>query len=148
MIELSGLENLVLLNINHWAGGVSGLWKATGNFKPSCMNDGVLEVLGVSDMLHLGQIQIGMEVPLQISQGKVVIVRSIANCTMSFQIDGQPFQLKAPFVLKVQYKDKVNLYATCQPTPDEKFRRIISDALASSVIDQEQYQYFMEKLES
>jgi hypothetical protein len=55
------------------------------------MNDGVLEILGVSDMLHLGQIQIGMDLPLQVSQGRKVVIRSIKECDMSFQIDGEPF---------------------------------------------------------
>lgn len=27
LIDLKGLENIVLLNITHWAGGADGLWK-------------------------------------------------------------------------------------------------------------------------
>jgi diacylglycerol kinase (ATP) len=67
------------------------LWKESNQFKLSSMNDGVLEILGVSDMLHLGQIQIGMDLPLQVSQGRKVVIRSIKECDMSFQIDGEPF---------------------------------------------------------
>jgi diacylglycerol kinase (ATP) len=148
VISLEGLENIVLLNITHWAGGVSGLWKESAEFKPSSMNDGIIEILGVSDMLHLGQIQVGMDLPLQISQGKEVTIKSIADCDMSFQIDGEPFQLKSPFLVKVAFKDKVNLLATSSPNPNEKMRRIIDEAFEKAVIDRDQHQYLLGKLNS
>lgn len=145
-ISLEGLENIVLLNITHWAGGVSGLWKESAEFKPNRMDDGMIEILGVSDMLHLGQIQIGMDLPFQISQGREVVIKSIADCDMNFQIDGEPFQLKSPFLVKVALKDKVNLLATSNPTPQEKMRRIIDEALEKAVIDRGQHRYFLDKL--
>lgn len=52
------------------------------------MNDGLLEILGVTDILHLGQIQIGMDLPLQIAQGKKITIKSKKKCTLAFQIDG------------------------------------------------------------
>lgn len=52
------VENIIVLNINSWSGGVTNLWNPAekSGFKPQRMNDGLLEVIGVSSILHLGQI--------------------------------------------------------------------------------------------
>lgn len=59
------------------------------------MNDGLIEILGVADMLHLGQVQIGMDLPLQLAQGKKVrlISKNDFIGKVAFQIDGEPFEL-------------------------------------------------------
>ena len=92
-IDLIGLENIVLLNITHWAGGAGDLWKTSSSFKRQSMDDGIIEVLGVTDMLHLGQVQVGMDLPLQLCQGRRVEIKSIGKFTgkVAFQIDGEPF---------------------------------------------------------
>lgn len=92
-IDLMGLENIVLLNITHWAGGAGDLWPPSSTYKRQSMGDGIIEVLGVADMVHLGQVQVGMDQPLQISQGRAVEIKSIDQFTgkVAFQIDGEPF---------------------------------------------------------
>lgn len=45
-----------MLNINSWSGGVTGLWETDEIFKPLKMNDGLLEIIGVTSILHLGRI--------------------------------------------------------------------------------------------
>lgn len=39
LIDLHGLENVVLLNIKHWAGGASDLWKPSTEFQRQSFND-------------------------------------------------------------------------------------------------------------
>lgn len=76
VIDLYELENVCLLNIRHWAGGASDLWRPSSEFKRQSFNDGMIEVLGVADMLHLGQVQVGMDLPHQLAQGKSIKIES------------------------------------------------------------------------
>ena len=38
--------------------------------------DGMLEVIGLSDVLHMGQVQVGMDEPFMVGQGKVIKIKS------------------------------------------------------------------------
>ena len=89
-LDLKGLENIVLLNITHWAGGASDLWNSSSVYKRQQINDGMVEILGVADMLHLGQVQVGMDLPLQLAQGKEIKLCSKQGSVgkVAFQIDG------------------------------------------------------------
>jgi hypothetical protein len=55
-------------------------------------SDGVIEIIGLTDVLHMGQVQVGMEVPFQVGQGKRIRLKSKnTNKIIPFQIDGEPF---------------------------------------------------------
>lgn len=110
------------------------------------MDDGIIEVLGVTDMLHLGQIQIGMEIPLQIAQGRLITIKSIKKCTMNFQIDGEPFELQSPFVVTVQFKDKVNLLATTKQTASQRIQTKLEEAVLDGLITREQQRELASRL--
>lgn len=49
------------MNIDHWGGGVTDLWKKGGHFKNNSYGDGLIEVIGLTDVLHMGQVQVGMD---------------------------------------------------------------------------------------
>ena len=36
----------------------------------------MLEVIGLSDVLHMGQVQVGMDEPFMVGQGKVIKIKS------------------------------------------------------------------------
>ena len=55
---------MIVLNIDHWGGGVTGLWNQVNSrekFDRNSHCDGMLEVIGLSDVLHMGQVQVGMD---------------------------------------------------------------------------------------
>lgn len=49
----------------------------------------MIEVIGLTDVLHMGQVQVGMEVPFQVGQGrKITLASKSKNKIIPFQIDG------------------------------------------------------------
>ena len=52
------------MNIDYWGGGVTELWKYGGegnDFVKDSYSDGLLEVIGFTDIVHMGQVQVGMD---------------------------------------------------------------------------------------
>lgn len=48
-----------------------------------------MEVIGLSDVLHMGQVQIGMDSPFQLGQGSVIEITSLQpNIPIPIQMDG------------------------------------------------------------
>ena len=81
----------MVLNIDHWGGGVTGLWKTNPqeHFVKDSHSDGMLEIIGLTDILHMGQVQVGMDEPFQVGQGKVIRIKSKEdNRVIPIQIDG------------------------------------------------------------
>jgi diacylglycerol kinase (ATP) len=92
-VSIEEYENIILLNIDNWGGGVTGLWKPDSqrNFRKQSFSDGLIEVIGLTDVLHMGQVQIGMDEPFQIGQGKIIRLTSCSdNQIIPLQIDGEP----------------------------------------------------------
>lgn len=69
LINIEDIENVILLNIFHWGGGVTNLWQSTTEFSSQSFSDGQLEIVGLSDVVHMGQVQVGMDSPFQLAQG-------------------------------------------------------------------------------
>lgn len=63
---------MILLNIFHWGGGVTNLWQQTQDFTKQSYSDGKLEIIGLSDVVHMGQVQVGMDSPFQLAQGSEI----------------------------------------------------------------------------
>jgi diacylglycerol kinase (ATP) len=92
-VNIDEYQNLILLNIDNWGGGVTELWKSDSksSFSKESFSDGVIEIIGLTDVLHMGQVQVGMEEPFQVGQGKSIKLKSKStNKIISFQIDGEP----------------------------------------------------------
>ena len=111
-----GIRGLVALNINSYAGGTK-VWRADepfqkgfgarmGVWNSSCMSDGILEVMGVFGIRHLGLIKSGMASAVPICQGRHITF----NCTIQtpMQIDGEPFMQK-PCIVELSHFQKVNV---------------------------------------
>lgn len=69
-VELPPLEGIIILNILSWGSGANpwGPEKEDQFNKPNHW-DGALEVVGVSGVVHLGQIQSGLRSAMRIAQG-------------------------------------------------------------------------------
>lgn len=65
----NSIQNLVFLNITSWAGGATDLWRAdpANTFKNQSIMDGTIEILGITSILHLGQVQTNLDKPIQIA---------------------------------------------------------------------------------
>ncbi len=69
-IDLPPLEGIVIMNILSWASGAN-LWghEKDDKFSRPTHYDGMLEVVGVTGIVHLGQIQSGIRSGVRLAQG-------------------------------------------------------------------------------
>ena len=121
-----GTEGIIILNIASYGGG-SDLWdEARGaplparadRFRtppavPASMSDGMLEVVGVTDVVHLAFSLGGLSNGVRICQGKTMRVRELAG-GVPLQIDGEPCNLtpagpegSEPFDFEMAIEDQV-----------------------------------------
>jgi diacylglycerol kinase (ATP) len=86
----SNLQGVVFLNINSYAGG-SKLWmpKDLSTWRSLDMSDGLVEVVGVLGVGHLGQIKAGVSSGIELAQGRRIQIRTKEFIPM--QIDGEPW---------------------------------------------------------
>lgn len=96
-------------------------------------------MIGLTDVLHMGQVQVGMEVPFQVGQGKCIRLQSkSSNKIISFQIDGEPFEFITPFEIVIERKDQINVLATT-PTDNGKIINFLRESLKQGLLSEEQY---------
>jgi len=90
LIELPPVEGIIILNIFSWGSGASP-WGFERDDQFSVPNhwDGMLEVVGVTGVLHLGQIQSGLRSAIRIAQGAHIRIRM--NIELAIQVDGEPW---------------------------------------------------------
>ena len=74
--------------------------EARNCFTPSGRHDGLVEVVAVDGVLHLGRILLGMARPHHITQAASVEVRTATPLPM--QVDGEPSYLYQPSSLRVR----------------------------------------------
>ncbi len=69
-VDLPSLEGIVIMNILSWASGAN-LWghEKDDKFNRPTHYDGMLEVVGVTSIVHLGQIQSGIRSGVRLAQG-------------------------------------------------------------------------------
>eukprot|EP00118_Oscarella_pearsei_P009125 m.50724 g.50724 ORF g.50724 m.50724 type:complete len:1013 (+) comp34089_c0_seq2:31-3069(+) len=86
----SDLEGLIVLNIGSWGSGAEpwGSEKHDG-FLPPRINDGLLEIVGVTGVMHLAQIQGKVRSGIRLAQCSHV--KLFLNETLPVQVDGEPW---------------------------------------------------------
>ncbi|XP_076069788.1 diacylglycerol kinase theta [Oratosquilla oratoria] len=89
-VELPPLEGIIILNIMSWGSGANpwGPEKEDVFSKPNHW-DGMLEVVGVTGIVHLGQIQSGLRSAIRITQGGHIRIK--LNSEIPVQVDGEPW---------------------------------------------------------
>ncbi|XP_075869760.1 diacylglycerol kinase theta isoform X2 [Nelusetta ayraudi] len=89
-VPLPHLQGLIFLNIPSWGSGAD-LWgsEVEGRFGKPRMDDGLLEVVGVTGVVHMGQVQSGMRSGIRIAQGNYV--RLTLRSAVPVQVDGEPW---------------------------------------------------------
>ncbi|KAM4732613.1 diacylglycerol kinase theta isoform 2-T2 [Anableps anableps] len=93
-VPLPNIEGLIFLNIPSWGSGAD-LWgsEADGRFSRPRIDDGLLEVVGVTGVVHMGQVQSGLRSGIRIAQGSYV--RLTVSKPIPVQVDGEPW-IQAP----------------------------------------------------
>ncbi|XP_047500259.1 diacylglycerol kinase theta-like isoform X2 [Penaeus chinensis] len=89
-VELPPVEGIIILNILSWGSGANpwGPEKDDQFNKPNHW-DGHLEVVGVTGIVHLGQIQSGLRSAIRIAQGGHIRIK--LNSELPVQVDGEPW---------------------------------------------------------
>uniref|UniRef100_A0AAR2LJU6 Diacylglycerol kinase n=1 Tax=Pygocentrus nattereri TaxID=42514 RepID=A0AAR2LJU6_PYGNA len=89
-IELPSIEGLIFLNIPSWGSGAD-LWGSDSDarFGKPRIDDGMLEVVGVTGVVHMGQVQSGLRSGIRIAQGSYI--RIIVTKPIPVQVDGEPW---------------------------------------------------------
>ncbi|CAH1986375.1 unnamed protein product [Acanthoscelides obtectus] len=89
-VELPQVEGIIILNILSWGSGANpwGPEKDDQFSKPNHW-DGMLEVVGVTGVVHLGQIQSGLRTAMRIAQGGHIKIH--LNSDIPVQVDGEPW---------------------------------------------------------
>ncbi|XP_054437825.1 diacylglycerol kinase theta [Pteronotus mesoamericanus] len=93
-VELPSIEGLIFINIPSWGSGAD-LWgpDSDSRFEKPRMDDGLLEVVGVTGVLHMGQVQGGLRSGIRIAQGAYFRVTLLKATPV--QVDGEPW-VQAP----------------------------------------------------
>ncbi|XP_065582252.1 diacylglycerol kinase theta-like isoform X3 [Artemia franciscana] len=89
-IELPPVEGIIILNILSLGSGANP-WGPEREEHFSTPNhwDGILEIVGVTGVLHLGQIQSGLRSAMRIAQGGHIRIKIISE--IPIQVDGEPW---------------------------------------------------------
>ncbi|KAM6980369.1 LOW QUALITY PROTEIN: diacylglycerol kinase theta [Aplochiton taeniatus] len=89
-VELPSIEGLIFLNIPSWGSGAD-LWgsEADSRYAKPRIDDGMLEVVGVTGVVHMGQVQSGLRCGIRIAQGNYV--RITVTKPIPVQVDGEPW---------------------------------------------------------
>ncbi|XP_035719225.1 diacylglycerol kinase theta-like isoform X6 [Vespa mandarinia] len=90
LVDLPQVEGIIILNILSWGSGANpwGPDKEDQFNKPNHW-DGMLEVVGVTGVMHLGQIQSGLRGAMRIAQGGHIKIRLQSDIPV--QVDGEPW---------------------------------------------------------
>jgi len=93
-----GTKGIIVLNVNSYAGG-STMWTPSsqslqsGKYRPADVADGLLEVVAVSGVDHLGAIKAGLRRATPLAQGQHLQLKS--TCSLPVQLDGEPWRQRA-----------------------------------------------------
>ncbi|XP_019700505.1 diacylglycerol kinase theta isoform X3 [Harpegnathos saltator] len=91
LVDLPQVEGIIILNILNWGSGANPWGPDTKEDQFHTPNhwDGMLEVVGVTGVMHLGQIQSGLRTGMRIAQGGHI--RMNLNSDIPVQVDGEPW---------------------------------------------------------
>jgi hypothetical protein len=95
-------------------------------------------VIGLSDAINMGQVQVGLDEAFQLAQAKVIeITASKLNQVVPMQIDGEPMELISPFKMRIERKDQVEILTTTR-SMNSKISKLLREGLKEQIITEEQ----------
>ena len=116
-VELPYLEGLTIINIPSQVGGVDywgnhllGTVRSSTNFVKQSTCDKMIEAVGVTSVLHMGQCIIGLDGGIRLCQGRNIKVMVLEKNTVPMQIDGEPFTHKeGEVIVDVQFDTQIRM---------------------------------------
>lgn len=98
-IDLPQIEGIIILNILSWGSGANP-WgpEKEDQFQKPTHYDGMLEVVGIKGVVHMGQIQSGLSGAIRLAQGGRIKIRM--NSEIPVQVDGEPW-LQSPCAITI-----------------------------------------------
>ncbi|XP_061542464.1 diacylglycerol kinase theta-like isoform X3 [Phycodurus eques] len=117
-VPLPNIEGLIFLNIPSWGSGAD-LWgsEADARYGKPSIDDGLLEVVGVTGVVHMGQVQSGLRSGIRIAQGNYV--RVTLRKAFPVQVDGEPWLQPPGHIVVSAAGPKVRMLRKSKPK-DEK----------------------------
>nr|XP_022288117.1 diacylglycerol kinase theta-like isoform X3 [Crassostrea virginica]XP_022333680.1 diacylglycerol kinase theta-like isoform X3 [Crassostrea virginica] len=118
LVELPPVEGIIILNILSWGSG-SNPWgpEREDQFAKPTHYDGMLEVVGVTGVVHMGQIQSSLRAGIRIAQGGHLRITLLTDIPV--QVDGEPWVQPAGQVVVLRSA----LKATMLKKSKKKMRR-------------------------
>ncbi|KAM7165685.1 diacylglycerol kinase theta isoform 2-T2 [Macrochelys suwanniensis] len=113
-VELPSIEGLIFINIPSWGSGAD-LWGSDhdNRFEKPRIDDGLLEVVGVTGVVHMGQVQGGLRSGIRIAQGSYFRVTLLKPIPV--QVDGEPWiQPPGQIIISVAGPKKIRVIQTIQ----------------------------------
>ncbi|KAM3964376.1 diacylglycerol kinase epsilon [Aphomia sociella] len=100
-LQLPPLQALVALNIPSWGAGVH-LWGmgSDDEVPEQSINDGKIEVVGISSSIHIARLQCGLAEPFRFTQASRVKIDMEGSCAM--QVDGEPW-MQGPATIVIEH---------------------------------------------
>ncbi|XP_031442985.1 diacylglycerol kinase theta isoform X2 [Clupea harengus] len=112
-VELPSIEGLIFLNIPSWGSGAD-LWGSDSDSrygKPR-IDDNMLEVVGVTGVVHMGQVQGGLRSGIRIAQG--TYIRITVTKPIPVQVDGEPWIQSPGQIIISAAGPKVRMLRKCK----------------------------------
>ncbi|XP_048469712.1 diacylglycerol kinase theta-like [Rhincodon typus] len=133
-VALPNIEGLIFLNIPSWGSGAD-LWgsDSDGRFEKPRIDDGMLEVVGVTGVVHMGQVQSGLRSGIRIAQGtyfRVTLLKSIP-----VQVDGEPWIQSPGHIIISAAGPKVHMLKKCKQKQKKQigsFKDVRAESLVNS----------------
>nr|XP_033325343.1 diacylglycerol kinase theta isoform X3 [Megalopta genalis] len=99
LVELPQVEGIIILNILSWGSGANpwGPDTKVDQFHTPNHWDGMLEVVGVTGVMHLGQIQSSLRAGMRIAQGGHIKIHLQSDIPV--QVDGEPWVQSAGHIV-------------------------------------------------
>ncbi|XP_043194668.1 diacylglycerol kinase theta-like isoform X1 [Amphibalanus amphitrite] len=118
-LELPPVEGIIILNILSWGSGANP-WGPEKDDQFGTPNhwDGMLEIVGVTGVVHLGQIQSGLRSSIRVAQGGHIRIH--LHTDMPVQVDGEPWVQPAGEVVVLKSALKATMLKKLKST---KLRR-------------------------
>ena len=112
--ELPELESIVLLNIPSWGGGARFSIPIPESIDlKQQLNDGLIEVFGLTSSFHIGQVMIGLSKPIFLGQARSVKLSLDEH--LPVQADGEPW-LQSPAQIEVTWNSHATLLKSSNAT--------------------------------
>lgn len=112
-ISLPYIEGLTIINITSQAGGTdywgNHLAEIKG-FTHQSISDQVIEAVGVTGTIHIGQCMIGLDGGLRLCQGKGIRIEVDPTQNVPIQIDGEPLmEQKEITSIEIKFDQQVRM---------------------------------------